>query len=301
MKTKLRICGLLMLAGGLLDGRPVNGAPCRVTPVRCADAGTTQTIPVKIYRNFLVVAEGQLGGVTEPQNFVIDTGTSPSVLNERVIRQMGLATAESTISGLGKTVTTRAAVVPEIGLGPIVAKAMPVRVRDMSRVERDLGITIAGIIGLDVLSRSSFRLDYGSKQIEFGDEVAEGGDGIPVSVDVNLKVAVAAVRIGERTVRMLVDTGSDRMVLLGGNFSEAGWLTLRNTSQTAASLVDPKMELRVFSAPDIRFGEQHFSKDQAYWVPGAADPLFDGLLGVRALGFQGVAYDRASGTVYLQK
>jgi hypothetical protein len=98
-----------------------------------------------------------------------------------------------------------------------------------------------------------------------------------------------------------VDTGSDRIVLFGGNFAEAGWLALRNTSQSGASLVDQKMYVQVFSAADIILGGQHFSEDRAYFVPGSADPVFDGLLGVRALGFRAVSYDQARGTIYLQK
>jgi len=41
--------------------------------------------------------------------------------------------------------------------------------------------------------------------------------------------------------------------------------------------------------------------DRAYLVPGSADPAFDGLLGVRALGFRSLSYDQATGTLFLQK
>jgi len=252
---------------------------------------------VKIYRNFLVVAEGQFGGVPKQQNFVLDTGTAPSIINERLVRQLGLATMPSTITGLGKTVPTQAAVIPEIALGPILAVSLPVRVQNFSRLEGDLGIPIAGILGLDVLSKSSFHLDYDKKELEFGDSYDEG---IPVFL-ANTGVAVAVVRLGGKAVRMLVDTGSDRVVLFGGNFTETGWLAVRHTSQSANSLIDQQMRIQEFSAFDITVGDRHFSKDRAYLIPGAADPVFDGLLGVRALGFRGLSYDPARRTLYLQK
>jgi hypothetical protein len=256
-----------------------------------------QSIPLKIYRDFLVVAEGQFGSAPERQNFVLDTGTAPSIINERLVRQLWLATTSSTITALGKTMPTQAATIPEIKLGPIVAASLPVRVQNLSRLERDLGIPVAGIIGLDVLSKSSFHLDYEKKVIEFGDM---SDDGIPVNLDASAGIAVALVRLGGRDVRMLVDTGSDRVVLLGGNFVEVGWLALRNTLRSGTSLLD-EMHVQEFSASEITLDGQHFSTRKAYFVPGSTDPVFDGLLGVRALGFRGLSYDQARGTIYLQK
>jgi hypothetical protein len=298
LRTKQKIFPLLLLTGVLASSGPAYAGRCRVTPASCGDARLPQSIPLKIFRNFLVVAEGQIGGAPEHQNFVLDTGTAPSIVNERLLRQLGLPTLPSTITALGKTMPTLAAVIPEIELGPMRATSVSVRVVNLSRLERELGIPIAGIIGLDVLSRSSFHLDYDKRELEFGEFSDEG---IPVYLNARVGVAVAVVTLGGKTVRMAVDTGSDRVVLLGGNFAEVGWLALRTTSQSGTSLVDQGMRVQEFYAPDITLGGQHFSKDRAYFVPGSANPLFDGLLGVRALGFRGLSYDQSRETIYLQK
>ena len=297
-KPKRKIVGLLFLAGVLASSGPADAGKHRANPAPGADTQLPRSLPLKIYRNFLVVAEGHIGGAPEPQNFVLDTGTAPSIINEGLVRHLGLATIPSTITALGKTRPTQAAVIPEIRLGPVLAISLSVRVQNLSQLERDLGIPVAGIIGMDVLSKSSFHLDYDKRQIEFGDISDEG---IPVRLDASAGIAVAVVRLGDRAVRMLVDTGSDRMVLLGGNFAEVGWLALRNTSLSGTSVVDQEMRVQEFSASDITLGGQHFSKDKAFLVPGSADPVFDGLLGVRALGFRGLSYDQARGTIYLQK
>lgn len=237
-------------------------------------------------------------GAPERQNFVLDTGTAPSIINARLVRQLGLATVPSTFRALGKTIPAQAAIIPEIELGPIRAVSLPVQVQNLSRLERDLGIPIAGIIGLDVLSRSRFHLDYDKREIDFGDISHVG---IPVHLDARTGIAVAEVRIEGKKARMLVDTGTDRVVLLAGKFAKVGWLALRNTSQSGTSLADQEMYVQVFSAADIILGGQHFSNDRAYFVPGSADPVFDGLLGVRALGFRGLSYDATSETIYLQR
>lgn len=298
MSAKRKVVRLFLLAGSLASTGPLHAGICRITPDRDADAGPPNIIPLKVFNNYLLVVEAHLGDSPQPQNFVLDTGTAPSIINVTLVKQLGLATISATLSDIGKIITTQASTMPEIDLGPIRAVSLPVQVQDLSRLERDLDIPIAGIMGLDVLSKSSFRLDYEKREIEFGDISHVG---IPAHFDERAGIAVTEVRIEGRAARMLVDTGTDRVVLLGGNFADLGWLAPRNTSQSGRSLVDRKMPVQVFSAPDIILGEQHFSKDRAYLVPGSTDPLFDGLLGVRALGFRGLSYDQACGTIYLQK
>jgi Aspartyl protease len=112
---------------------------------------------------------------------------------------------------------------------------------------------------------------------------------------------VVEVRVEGKETRFLLDTGTDRVVLFGGNFPDTGWLNLQNTSQTGANRVSQEVDLQVFSAAEIMIGGQHFSDERAYFVPGSTDSLFDGLLGVRALGFRALSYDQARETFYLQK
>jgi predicted aspartyl protease len=298
MRAKEKIVCLLLLTSFAVSAGPVRAGNRRTNPDRPDSATLTHIITLKIYRNFLVVAQGQIGGITEAQNFILDTGSAPSIVNSRVATQLGLATTLSNTTALGKTIPIQAATIPDIELGPIRAVSLPVLVEDLSRLEHECGIPIAGIIGLDMLSKSSFRLNYDSSEIQFGPTSHEG---IPVHFDARAGIAVAEVRLRGKPVRMLVDTGSDVLVLLGGNFAEAGWLELRNTSQRGTTLAEQNTDLQIFSAPEILLGGKHFSKDTAYFAPGSWDPAFDGVLGVRALGFRALSYDQLSGTIFLEK
>jgi len=140
-----------------------------------------------------VVAVGQFGDTFEHQNFLLDTGAAPSIINARLVKQLGLKTRVSTLSAAGKVVPTQTAIVPEVELGPVRADFLPVQVHDLSRLERELGIPLAGLIGLDVLSKASFRLDYENKKIEFGDLSHKG---IPVPFDARTSLAVVTVTFG---------------------------------------------------------------------------------------------------------
>lgn len=298
MRAEHKTARLFLFAGILVSCASALAANCPAIPARPCDDGQRQSIPLRIYRNFLVVGEGQFGPHSETRNFLLDTGTAPSIINARLVTQLELTTQPSKLTALGNVVPGLVATIPEIDLGPIRAVSLVAQVRDLSRLESDLGIPIAGIIGLDVLSKSSFHLDYDKREIEFGDVSREG---IPVHFDARAGIAVAVASIEGKEARFLVDTGSDVVVLLGGNFADAGWLAPRNTSQSGASLVEQKINVQEFSPAEIILGGQRFGANRAYFLPGSADPVFDGLLGVRALGFRSLSFDQASATIYLQK
>jgi hypothetical protein len=298
MRGRSGIAWLFCVCGVLICG-PASAKNCRVRPDHCSAAGTSQTnLPLKIYRNFLLVAEGQFGDASTHQNFLLDTGMAPSMVNARLARDLGLSTTASTTAANGTIVAIQEAILPQLTLGPIHASSLRVQVRDLSRVERDLGISIAGIIGLDVLSRSSFRIDYDRKRIEFGDMP---GEGIPVSFDIRSRVAVALVIFEGKPRRMLVDTGSEYLVLFGGNFTSAELSGLRSTPEEGASVADGAAALRVLPLPNIVLGGRHFTPEKAFFIPDGTDPVFDGLLPVHALGFRAIAFDQARRALYLQK
>jgi len=297
VKAKRKIAALFFFCG-LLSSRQTCLGNSPASPARIVDAAIPGSIPLRIFRNYLVVAEGQFGDGMRHQNFILDTGTAPSIIDTKSVRELGLATTASTMAAMGKIIPTDIAILPKLDLGPIQAVSLRVQVQDLSRLERDLGIPVAGIIGLDVLSKSSFRLDYEKKQMEFG-QVSD--EGIPVSFDERTGTAVALASIEGIPARLLVDTGSDRVAVLGRNLPETKRLALRTTTQRGSNVADQSMEVQVFFAPDIAVGGKHFTPDKAYFIPGASYPTFDGILGVRALGFRAIAYDQARAAIFLQK
>jgi predicted aspartyl protease len=267
----------------------------------CAPSdGRRTSLRFEICRDFLIVAEAEIGDshTRERRAFILDTGTAPSIVDERVAKDLGLAASASTATVLGKTVESEMATLPQLELGAIRVADMRVEIQDLSRVERDLGLRLGGILGLDVLATTSFRIDYERRQIEFGDI---SDDGIAVDVDPGSSLAVARVILRSKPVRMLVDTGTDQVVLLRENFTGAEWFAVARTSQQGATVRGHAEPMEVLLDPELVVGGRLFRVSRAYFVPGASDPAFDGLLGVRALGFRAIAYNRARRRIYLQK
>jgi predicted aspartyl protease len=254
------------------------------------------SIPVKVYHGFLVVAEGQFGGENARQNFIIDTGTSPTILNTAVARHLGLPLAQAKLSAIGRESQIFAATVPEIQLGPLQAMSVEVLVTDLSAVERDLNLPIAGILGMDVLSKSSFRLDYGNQLMEFG-EVAPVG--IPIKLSTRADLPIAEINIGGKLLRLLVDTGSDRLVFFGArSAAEISHNTANSPLQ--GNSVASAVPVRAASTLEFELHGQRF-RQNAYFVSGGEEPLFDGLLSVRSLGIRVVSLDANRRIVYLLK
>ena len=61
------------------------------------------------------------------------------------------------------------------------------------------------------------------------------------------------------------------------------------------------VSVQAFYAPDIELGERHFSVAKGYVVPSGVTSGLDGLLGVRALRFRTIGYDRPRAVMYLQE
>jgi hypothetical protein len=252
---------------------------------------------LRIYRNFIVVAEGQFGDSAR-ENFILDTGTAPSIVNTRLVKKLSLTPIPATMSVIGKMIVAKSAILPEVRLGPVLATAFRVQLEDLSPLERTLGMPIAGILGMDVLSQSSFVLDYDKKLLVFGEALEQG---IAVPFDAQNKLAVASVKVNGKPERMLVDSGSDQVALLGVNLKDVSGTELHNTAQEGSNVEERPVPVKVSYGPDIVLGGQHFSVQKAYFVPGNTEPRFDGLLGVRALGFHAMAYSREREVLYLQK
>ena len=259
------------------------------TPGADTDSMPRGGVSITVRKGFLVLAAGQIGGIRGKQNFVVDTGTSPSVLNRRLARRMGLEVTGGTLVAAGKTVEVEQVVLPELALGPIEVTSLRMNVMDLSPWENDLGTEVAGLIGMDVLGRTNFRLDYEKRQLEFGGEAEEG---IAVGYDRASGVALAEATLQGRRVRLIVDTGSDLVVVYGGNWDG------EKRTRRGVSAAGPEAVTEIEKAKML-LGGKSFSGSRTYCLPSGKGVGYDGFVGVRALKLRGVSFDRERQTMYL--
>jgi predicted aspartyl protease len=253
-------------------------------------------LQVRLYQGYLVVVEGSVGFL-EHQNLLVDTGTSPSIVNASIIRALGLTTQPATLEAIDASFAATSAVLPTLEVGPIRVGSIPVMVHDFTSLEQRLGIPIAAVVGLDVLGQSSFRLDYAAKRLVFGPVVRQG-----ISLPLGPTPLVTVdLMVGRQLTHVLVDTGAAGLVFfesrVGRNLPLEVSPILRQDSTLSGSIPS-----RLVRPGELLLGDRRLYLQKAFLVldRGNRRRSYDGLLGVGAMGFKSIAFDFDSKRMYLQ-
>src|SRR6516162_5282732 len=171
-------------------------------------AGQCQ-LPFRTYRDYLVVVQGSLGGKIK-RNLIIDTGTDPSVIDRRVAQELHMAGVAGTLAVHDRVVDAEQAVLPSVRIGTLRAEFLPVLIRDLGFFQKDLGIRIDGVIGLDVLSLSNFSVNYQTKRIVFE---AASISGFSVPLQSTPPWLTVQMEVDGVSMRLLLDTAASGIIL----------------------------------------------------------------------------------------
>ncbi len=148
--------------------------------------------------NFLSVAqipviEGRINGKTA--YFIVDTGASCSILNESVARHFGFKTMvalDEHLMGLNGAARIKTAFNYAIELGPLRIKSLVFRTRRIDElvdvIKNNDRVSIAGIIGADVLKKYQMSIDFRTNKISFLLRTPANVD-TPLNVTMNSQVA----------------------------------------------------------------------------------------------------------------
>jgi len=262
------------------------------------DSGTKQLGKTKVdfdlYHNYLIVVRGSAGPL-KGLNFLFDTGATPSVLDPRIAKKLHLVTEPTPIAVVGGMVEGRSATVASMQIGPIAKENVAVSVQDLSSLQIGLPIRLDGIVGLDVLGKSTFVIDYSSRQISFG-PLPLMMESIPFHFKGGFPLVDAVVNLAP--VHLLVDTGASSMVLFEAS-------PVSESTKGARNAPSPKtfgeFDRRRTRSIDLQLGAMEFGNESAFVIQNErnAGHDFDGLMSPAALGLRGVAVDLAQGKLSL--
>ena len=259
------------------------------TPLR--SAGATAEVPFELYQHHLVVAKGAIGQLNN-LSLLIDTGTIPSGLDQRIARKLHLQTEPAALVAFGQRVpVTGAILVDGFRIGSLRTGPVPVHVSDLSYLD---GVQVDAIVGLDVLSRTSFSIDYQARALNL--EPADREDAV-VPMEIAWPFVTVQMTIGGSLVRLLVDTGSSDLVLFRARMP----VTLSNPPWRGDKIVQyasGPARLQRFELREASLGSHVWDKLAAWGLDRSVDgypPNVDGVLGVMALGCRRIRFDFEQG------
>lgn len=251
---------------------------------------TLAEVPFELYQQHLVVTKGSVGrlnGLT----LLIDTGTIPSVVDARIARKLQLQTESSMLVAFAQQVRIQSAVVEGFRIGSLQSGRAPAAVGDLSYLE---GVHIDAIVGLDVLARTNFSIDYGTRMLRFA---PTGREDAIAPLDILWPFVTVRMTIAGEQARLLVDTGSSDLVLfktrMPAALSGAPWRGDKTVQYASGAARLQRLELR-----QAGLGAHVWDKLPAWTLdrePHGYPPGIDGVLGVRSLGCRRVRFDFEKG------
>ena len=238
-------------------------------------------VPFVLHRGYTIVVHGSIGG-RKGLNFIIDTGAVPSVVDRRLSHRLGLVGTADRVSVFARTAPAERVVLPAVDVGPVHAVAVQALVEDLSFIERGLGVRIDALIGLDMLGKTNFSIDYGASRLRFDPyfdptdvwaHMAEVADYVMVEIELN-----------GIPVHLMVDTGVNHLILFEGR-TEGLLATNHLQTEKASSTIGGSVRLRQVEPPIARLGRTPLPVASVLVLetPANLSLAIDGLLGVAAL------------------
>ena len=176
---------------------------------------TGNEMAVDIYGGYLVVAPGSVNGLGDLR-FLLDTGAMNSAIDRTVAEKLGLQGVAASVISFDKALACEWAEVQEMTFGPERISNQHVMIEDL-RYLHSAGVQVDGLIGLDILRKQSFVLDYAKRRVTFGKPARRGMRSVPMHVD-ERSISVK-VYLDRRPVWMAVDTGVRNVVF----YQDALW------------------------------------------------------------------------------
>jgi predicted aspartyl protease len=144
-------------------------------------------IPVRTTSSGFLSGEVRLEGIEKPQNFIIDTGASVSVVSEKLAELEELSNFITPVrmrvfGAAGVTDNVKTMMLPRVMLGSLIREQLNAAVLDLESINETTGFTQAGILGSNFLSqfrvsfdfrRGVIRLEPLSKRVKSGSSIME--------------------------------------------------------------------------------------------------------------------------------
>jgi hypothetical protein len=254
-------------------------------------SATKAEIPFQLYNGNLIIVKATIGTVKN-LNIILDTGTSPTMVSKDIADRLNLRGNTELQLTLNGVIQVQSVILSRIQIGGLHADSVRVVAHDLSFLEQKLGISVAGIAGLDILSASNFTIDYQRKRIVFGRTAMRGKS---VHFETRAPFLTVKAKIEGHEVRLLLDSGTPGL-LIYRNSIKAMLEQFHPDRDALVETAAGMMHSRWFLASTVSLGKENLG--QRTVVIADLDSTgndFDGLLGFAKMGFRKVSFDFENG------
>jgi hypothetical protein len=259
-------------------------------------------IPFKLYDGFAVVIRGAIGN-QENLNFLVDTGAVPSAIHQRLKRQLNLNGLHEDISVINQSTSVERVELPILRLGPLKVKPLSVVVVDLTSIEVRLGVRLDAVVGLDVLGRQDFVIDYAKHMIRLGASDVNG-QAVPFELrtQAGAPYVVIPIEVNSHALWVLLDTGTDGLSLFQARLQ--GRLPALKKSGVGQEVnAGGAHTVQLAEVSTLRLGGKTWSNLSAVAVAVPSVSAlrdFDGMLGPASLHITRMAFNFGSNALYLE-
>jgi len=242
---------------------------------------------VEIHAGGLPIAQGIVNGVGNLR-FLMDTGATSTAIDRKLAEKLGLQGQAAQVISFDKKLALESAQIQEISFGPERFSNVRVMIEDLGYL-RSLGSRVDGIIGLDLLRRQSFLVDYARKRVVFGPSSTRGMHSVPMYA--NGRSITVPVELGGRLVRMVADTGAPGTVFYEDTLKDL-LANYHLEGRTDALSIGGPVENTTAIVPRLRLGGQDLNREVVLVSAPGASKLsgVSGYLGLASLDAKQVAF-----------
>jgi hypothetical protein len=258
--------------------------------------GYTDGKPLRfdLYHDYLIVVRGAAGS-RNGLNFLVDTGTNPSVLDRRVAQKLHLQERPSILAGINGRVQAGQATVPSLQFGPIRRENVNMVVADLSFFSKAIPVPIDGVIGLDLVGQTPFEIDYAASQISFG-PIPSLKNSLPLEVKGGLPIVTA--ELNHLSTHLVLDTAASALIVFAPQ-TPAMVSRVNATSVQQSSSRMGEFERKPVQLDSLTLGQMELRGQPAFSLqnPWDRNADFDGLMSPALLGITRLAIDAQRGVV----
>lgn len=258
------------------------------TQAEFSDQTAAEQIPFRLHRDYMVLVEGSIGSL-DKITFLVDTGATSTIISPFVAKKLKLKTFKKDSVAMGIRLRSEAAILQDIQIGSTRFRFVPAVVTDLSALPKTAG-NIDAVLGMDALVRTSLRIDYGSRTLAFRPQR-------PLACTAELAVEdlkpCVTLRVGRQSVRMLVDSGAEDLVLFRCRLKKDPPKLYRSWQSKPIRNLGGTHPAKLVSLPQASLGPTTWEKLGAYLMEEEIKHYrgLQGFVGPASLGWTSVQFD----------